>query len=756
MKKYLLLLIAVLISSNLFAGNYESKFSAYTKAKISLSNEYLKDNNYLLKTAKIDYPYSVDNGRLYIDVLVQISTEKAISELNAIGVKVLSRAGNILALSVAADKIESIASLQSVNTIQASQRRTIRMDKSKAAINAEEVKVDNGITPSNIIGGEGVIVGIFDTGIDVSHPDFLNENGSRILKLWDMSDNSGIGAPQGYDYGREYTKAEIDSSPETIAERDYGAHGTHVAGTAAGNGNADAKFRGIAYNADIIVVKGFRDNETSNFDDPDIIAGCSYIFSEANKLGKPAVINLSLGTMIGSHDGKDLLSIALSSLVGKGNIIVASAGNEGEMPIHAGGDVAAGDYVEFPIFPQNVCEIFENFCPDIPDFFMTAGDMWYSAGIIDSVTIAAYGMVQGGFEVVASKTISINDMVENQPFFDGTGKTIALMSFMSNPMVPTNNSGNFMVQIHNGGMAELVVADYLWTIAAKVTKDGNMHIWAAIPLPDGFPFLPLIGTSYFSGNNYMTHGSPGDGDSIISVGSFVTKNSWIDKNGQPQTDDFAVIGDASSFSSIGPSRDGRIIPIMSAPGQVIFATLSTDATEMDESSILEGGYYAGMSGTSMASPHVAGAVALMLQINPELRYSDVVDILAKTAHRDEFTGEERNVSFGYGKINVQAAINYMLTGTSVEYILANDVKVYPNPANNYVTLELGEEFQNATLNIYSINGSRVDGNFSYQFIPNGNNSTIQLDVASLQNGVYNAECIFENKVAKFRFVVSKH
>lgn len=754
MKKYLVLLIALLISSNLIAGNYESKLSAYTKVKIAQSNNYLKNDNYLLKTTKIVYPYSVNDGKLFVDILVQISSEKAIYDMGSLGAKVLARAGDIVSLSVPAEKIESLVSLQSVISVQASQRRKLTMDKSKAVINADEVMVNNNITPSNIIGGEGVIVGVFDTGIDIGHPDFFNENGTRVLKLWDMSDKSGSGAPNGFDFGKEYTKNDIDNAPETVNERDYDAHGTHVAGTAAGSGNANGAFRGIAYNADLIIVKGFRDNETSNFDDPDIIAGCSYIFNEANKLGKPAVINLSLGTLIGPHDGKDLLSIALSNLVGKGNIIVASAGNEGEMPIHSGGDVEADEVIELPIYPQNVCEIFDNFCPDIPNFFMTAGDIWYTRDLLDEVTLIAYGLGQSGLEVVASQTISVNDMVENQPIYDGNGTPIALLTFMSNPEVPTNASGNIMVQIHNGGMTDLVVNNYLWSIAVNAKKNGSIHMWSAIPLPDGFPFLPLIGTRYFTGNNLYTHGSPGDGDSLISVASFVTKNSWIDMNKNEQTGG-GSIGDISSFSSIGPSRDGRIIPIIAAPGQEIFAPFSADSY-MPEESILEGGLYVGMSGTSMAAPHVTGAVALMLQVNPELQYSDVVDILANSAKRDEFTGEDRNVVFGYGKINVQAAIDYMLNNNSVEYILANDVKVYPNPANDFITLELGEEFQNASLNLYAIDGSRVDGNFSYQFIPNGNISSIQINVSSLQNGVYNADCIYENKIAKFRFVVNKH
>lgn len=750
-----ILLLSMLWSSSIFASDYINKFSAHSMMKLKQAENVSKNSEALLKAEQLGYPFSIKNDIIYVDVLVQVTSDEAIAGLNKYGGKVLAKSGDIRAIKIPIDNLNEFAAANTVKSIQISQKRSLFMDKSKIAIDGEEVMANSEITPSGVLGGEGVIVGVFDTGIDVHHPDFTNENGSRILKLWDMSDESNDKSPEGYDYGREYSKAEIDNQIQNVLEKDIHGHGTHVAGTAAGNGNGSSSLRGIAYNSNLIIVKGYRNDDDDTFYDPDIIAGCEYIFKEAEKLGRPAVINLSLGSVIGPHDGKSLLALALTSMVDKGKIIVASAGNSGEMPIHAGGRVYEGQTVEFPIFPQNICEIFDNFCPDIPNLFLTAADIWYTNSTIDEISLVAYLPTESGIEIVSTMELDLEQSFENYPVLDEQNNPLGVVSFMSNPFVPTNGDGNIMIQIHNAGNLDIPIDEFIWSIVIKSKALGTVDMWAGIPIPEMFPFMPLIGEKHFGGNTFMTHGQPGDGDSIISVGSYVTKNSWTDRNDVDRSFDWEI-GNYSSFTSLGPARDGRILPAISAPGQIIFASKSKDVNNTSQTNTLEGGLYWGMSGTSMASPHVAGAVALMLQVNPELQFSDVMDVLENSAVRDEFTGPVRNNVYGFGKLNVQNAIDYLLNKTGVEFITINDVRVYPNPTSNYIILELNESIDNPILNLYSTNGAKIEGNWNYQLSSSSDFSSLQLDVQSLTNGVYSLECISGNKVAKFRFVVSKN
>ena len=171
--------------------------------------------------------------------------------------------------------------------------------------------LNTGRLNNTIYKGDGVIVGVFDTGIDWKHLDFRNPSDttkSRILKIWDQTITpiTGEVSPTGLNYGVEYTQAqlndELDGTPTGyVREKDLNGHGSHVAGTAAGNGAAlsSRKYAGIAPNADIIVVKG----GNGSFSTTDIINGLTYFQNLATSLGKPIVVNMSLGGQGGAHDG---------------------------------------------------------------------------------------------------------------------------------------------------------------------------------------------------------------------------------------------------------------------------------------------------------------------------------------------------------------------------------------------------------------------------------------------------------------------
>ena len=204
--------------------------------------------------------------------------------------------------------------------------------------------------------GQGTVVGVVDTGIDLTNADFQTNSGTRIVDLWDQAacpTNPAASAcptqppnSQGFDYGAEcngtaintgtcgpywYGLAASDSCNTPIAgngtislaEMDCDGHGTHVTGIAAGNGRAApfGTYIGVAPQADLVIVK-------SDYDLAHIVDGVAYIFKVAAARGEPASVNISLGTNEGPHDGSDMFETMLDALTGPGKLVSVAGGNE--------------------------------------------------------------------------------------------------------------------------------------------------------------------------------------------------------------------------------------------------------------------------------------------------------------------------------------------------------------------------------------------------------------------------------------------
>jgi subtilisin family serine protease len=158
---------------------------------------------------------------------------------------------------------------------------------------------------------------------------------------------------------------------------------------------------------------------------------------------------------------------------------------------------------------------------------------------------------------------------------------------------------------------------------------------------------------------------PGTARNAITVGAHVSRDSWVDVNGR-QRQVSARVGDIASFSSDGPTRDGRLKPEITAPGQEIGSSYSADAPAgspysifPSDSWVLWDGLHAVGQGTSFSAPHVAGAVALIFERDPALDALQVREIITSTARADGFTGAVPNATWGFGKLDVYAALERM-------------------------------------------------------------------------------------------------
>jgi subtilisin family serine protease len=173
----------------------------------------------------------------------------------------------------------------------------------------------------------------------------------------------------------------------------------------------------------------------------------------------------------------------------------------------------------------------------------------------------------------------------------------------------------------------MTVQSGVWTLQLRGTTitNGRWHAW--IQRHSFSQFQPPFA------NNASTISIPGTSAAVITVGSY-TSNA---------VNPGSVVGALSSFSSRGPTRDGRRAPTIAAPGEELTAAQPAPAM------------FGGLSGTSMASPIVTGTVALMLHFNPAQTAVDIRTCLEQTARLDAQTGAAAGNQWGAGKLDAQAA-----------------------------------------------------------------------------------------------------
>jgi len=585
-----------------------------------------------------------DEDRRLVDVFVLLDDPENAPLLDEIGVERRTQVKDIVVARLPVESLPLLAQQPYVRFVETSTIQSLRMDASRPEIQADQVH--QGINLPQSYEGEGVVVGIVDYGIDFTHPDFSDSGGTRIQYLLEYTQGGGQ---------NEWTKSQIDANPGSVTLRGtaFDGHGTHVAGIAVGGGKANPLYRGIAPKADIILVEALRFTT-------DIAEACDYIFKKAQALGKPAVINLSLGGHNNPHDGSSLYEQTLSNLTGPGRIIVASAGNEGwtasspALAVHAGGTVVPNT-------------IYGAMLQALNDPTQTQLNIWYDQDVINGVMVIAYNNQFMEQDYTAFYDVG---QITSSPLMlhDSNGAVLgAVYIDASTVNDPRNGDGNILMKITNNGDPAVDIRQTYWLVAFIAQASGDVHMWPLLER-DAFRYdinFSGIGLTNLPVDSNCTVGSPASAKKVISVGSYVTKNSWIDLDGTAQQWpgyllENPLIGELSILSSKGPTRDKRIAPTICAPGERIVSALSSHLTEgigYNRSDVVQGGSYLVKEGTSMSAPHVTGTVALMLEVNPNLDYDQVVNILQSTARSDGFTGNSLpDNMFGAGKVDALAAV----------------------------------------------------------------------------------------------------
>ena len=491
-----------------------------------------------------------------------------LDHLAPLGVEINEGEGPIRTGIVPMDVLSDITDDPALARIVPARRLRPVMDVASAKVNVPQLR------RTSRLAGRGVVIGTVDTGIEPTHPNFAG----RILRIWDQTLN-GPGVREG-GYGAELTGDLMQVSRDTIG------HGTHVAGIAAAD---DPTYGGIAPEAELVVVKS--DLLTAHIAD-----GVRYILRVAAELGRPAVVNLSLGGHGDAHDGTDSLSAIIDAVSGPGRIVCCAAGNEGNDNIHAVAQLPRGR-LTFASMPMAL--------PPIPAgqrFPVAALNGWYSAEDHIEVAVASPAGVQTPFQGV----ITEGSPARTYQLPDG-----AVRITTPGPD-PANGDINFFVQFQPAPTppGPLPPRAGAWRLRLRAWRvvDGRVDVWSI----DEF-------AAQFTGSavqDNMKIGSPGAATRAITVASYTTRVEWDDIFGNPRQTGLEE-DDISEFSSEGPRRDGGEKPDVAAPGAMIVSSLSVHSPV--NPAFLVDDLHRVMAGTSMACPFVSGLVALLLERTPDLR-----------------------------------------------------------------------------------------------------------------------------------------
>jgi subtilisin family serine protease len=572
------------------------------------------------------------HGAPMVDLIVEGDVAPGL--LRAQGIEVDTVAGRHLTARCPLGLLPALLAMPGIDRVEVSERCEPTLDSMAVETGIATVRT---VTPPTISGqtGTGVLIGIVDTGVDLNHPDFRNEDGTtRLVSLWDQTVTGT--PPAGFTYGTEWSHAQIQSGLST--EVDDEGHGTHVLGivggdgSATGNGQPAFRYVGVAPGADLCVVK-------TNFGTTNIIDGVAYIFQVAAARGEKAVVNLSLSSQAGPHDGTYAFDTMINALTGPGKIVVASAGNRQLDAIHA--QTAVGGS---PVTLTMVVPSYTRNSGPANDYLLFSG--WYEGADQMSITvIGPTGSTVG--PVTPGTSNSDNNTTDgNITVFNGT-------------TTPSNGDHEVYVQLYDA-QANRAPASGTWQFVltpVSIQSTGRFDMWNY-----GNTLGPSNSPAQFVNGlapNTLV-GTPASGDSVIGVAAHVTKNCWIGSDGIGYCwNPTPTVGSIAYFSSTGPRRDGVVKPDISAPGFGVTSALSAATTPTpDPALVMQDSRHWIEAGTSMSSPIVAGTIGLLLA-QPDWANASPSAIKARlqsTARADAFTGSVPNSVWGAGKLNAAAAL----------------------------------------------------------------------------------------------------
>lgn len=639
-----------------------------------------------------------------IYAFVKVTGTDVQEELQSLGVSVHGGAGNILMCAIPSEAIDKVRSSKGVTRMQLSRPLQTKLNLARAVSGID--KIHAGLDLPQAYTGTGVITGIVDAGMDPNHINFKDENGNcRIGQLTYIRLNDAGTTP----ITSTYTAAQMDAFTTDDATT---YHGTHTMGIMAGGHRSEASvaqatgidgqveiasapnpYYGVAYNAEIVASCGL-------LQDYFIAQGVDKILNYAYEHRKPAVVNLSLGSNLGPHDGKGLMSQYLQAEAElNGAIFCISAGNEGDLPIALSKTFTEGDtelktfirpYIYGPE-DRNIRYGSIHIYSDTEETFDVQAVVYNRnrGRVAERIPISGntdgrglYYVSEAGYATGDGDVVSANFAKAFEGYAgigsmidEDSGRFYALLDYMTFDNQTSNADGTYLLGfIVNGkpGQRIDIFCDGVYTDLNSYGENG----WS-----DG-----------------STNGTISDlatTKSAIIVGSYDNRDSWCSLDGNAYGyDGMFIPGSISEFSSYGTTVDGRNLPVVCAPGATIISSTSTHFVNEPSNGISPAylhasakngsrtDYWEQMVGTSMSTPLVAGAIALWLEADPYLTPAKISDIIIRTASVDADVLAGDPVQWGAGKFDAYKGLKEVLRTAGMNGISVTDSKAVVTATGN--------------------------------------------------------------------------
>ena len=488
-----------------------------------------------------------------------------------------------------------------------------------------EDPTDRTIDDAPTIKSKSVLIGVIDVGgFDFAHPDFLDKTGkhTRFLRIWDQGLPEDPGS-DSVEYGRELTQVQMDDAISAVTEFGLpatellrqsaqlpGSHATHVASIAAGNAGvcSEAILAGVS----IAIPDDENTRRKTFFDSVQLAHALDYLVDLAEELQVPVVINISLGTNGHAHDGTSPISRWIEAALDEpGRCVVVAAGNAGQNEPRFEGDLgflsgrihSSGRIDASGLDTDLEWEVLGN---GLQDWSENEMEIWYEPQDRFDVKLKPPSSSEW-LDVVAP-----GQFLENQLLDSNT-----LVSIYNERYHAANGANRISVFLSprlRGDRAGVEAGTWIVRLHGANVRNGRFHAW--IERDDFRPVRRIAGEadptwglpSMFSATSNVDDSSVNSlacGARVLAVANYDDANEHIHFS-----------------SSRGPTRDDRTKPEVAGPGTAISAANGFGRPDRP---------WIAKTGTSMASPYVAGVAARMLAAESRLTAAQIIGMMRRTA-----------------------------------------------------------------------------------------------------------------------------